>query len=100
VTYGGDSGNRIFVLYWRCPLIRVSVIRGSTVITCTGRITHKYIDTDVYYAPHSNDLLPQPNKNIRTVQERMTTWQNRILHGRHAYDLDKSESINQRRTQS
>jgi hypothetical protein len=32
-TYGGDSGNRIFVLYWRCSLIRVSVIRGSTVIT-------------------------------------------------------------------
>jgi hypothetical protein len=32
VTYGGDSGNRIFVLYWRCPLITVSVIRGSTVI--------------------------------------------------------------------
>jgi hypothetical protein len=30
VTYGGDSGNRTFVLYWRCPLIRVSVIRGST----------------------------------------------------------------------
>jgi hypothetical protein len=29
--YGGDSGNRIFVLYWRCSLIRVSVIRGSTV---------------------------------------------------------------------
>jgi hypothetical protein len=28
VTYGGDSGNRIFVLCWRCPLIRVSVIRG------------------------------------------------------------------------
>jgi hypothetical protein len=33
VTYGDDSGNRIFVLYWRCPLIRVSVIRGSTVLT-------------------------------------------------------------------
>jgi hypothetical protein len=33
VTYGGDSGNRIFVLSWRCPLIRVSVIRGSTVLT-------------------------------------------------------------------
>jgi hypothetical protein len=32
VTYGGDSGNRIFVLHWRCPLIRVSVIRGSTVL--------------------------------------------------------------------
>jgi hypothetical protein len=31
VTYGGDSGNRIFVLYWRCSLISVSVIRGSTV---------------------------------------------------------------------
>jgi hypothetical protein len=30
VTYGGDLGNKIFVLYWRCPLIRVSVIRGST----------------------------------------------------------------------
>jgi hypothetical protein len=27
----GDSGNRIFVLYWRCSLIVVSVIRGSTV---------------------------------------------------------------------
>ena len=34
VRYGGDSGNRIFVLYWRCPLIRVSVIRGSTVYGC------------------------------------------------------------------
>jgi hypothetical protein len=32
VTYGGDSGNRIFVLYWRCSLIRVPVIRGSTVL--------------------------------------------------------------------
>jgi hypothetical protein len=34
VIYGGDSGNRIFVLYWRCPLIRESVIRGSTVYIC------------------------------------------------------------------
>jgi hypothetical protein len=33
VTYGGDSGNRIFFLYWRCSLIRVSVIRGSTLFT-------------------------------------------------------------------
>jgi hypothetical protein len=32
VTYAGDSGNRIFVLYWKCPLIRVSVIRCSTVL--------------------------------------------------------------------
>jgi hypothetical protein len=36
VTYGGDSGNRIFVLYWRCSLIRVSVIRGSTVLAVYG----------------------------------------------------------------
>jgi hypothetical protein len=35
VIYGGDSGNRIFVLYWRCPLIIVSVIRGSTVLRKT-----------------------------------------------------------------
>jgi hypothetical protein len=26
---GGDSGIKISVLYWRCSLIRVSVIRGS-----------------------------------------------------------------------
>jgi hypothetical protein len=32
VTYGVDSGTRIFVRYWRCPLIRVSGIRGSTVV--------------------------------------------------------------------
>jgi hypothetical protein len=32
MTYGGDSGNRIFVLYWRCPLIRVSIIKGATVL--------------------------------------------------------------------
>jgi hypothetical protein len=36
VTYGGDSGNRIFVLYWRCPLITVSVIGGSTVLLNIG----------------------------------------------------------------
>jgi hypothetical protein len=29
---GGDSGIKIPVLYWRCPLIRVSIIRGSTVL--------------------------------------------------------------------
>ena len=27
---GGDSGIKISVLYWRCSLISVSVIRGST----------------------------------------------------------------------
>jgi hypothetical protein len=42
VTYGGDSGNRIFVLYWRCPLIRVSVIRGSTVLPFLHRIYWAY----------------------------------------------------------
>jgi hypothetical protein len=36
VTYGGDSGNMICVLYWRCSLIRVSVIRGSTVVGWVG----------------------------------------------------------------
>jgi hypothetical protein len=30
---GGDLGIKISVLYWRCWLIRVSVIRGSTVFT-------------------------------------------------------------------
>jgi hypothetical protein len=28
---GGDSGVNISVLYWRCSLIRVFVIRGSTI---------------------------------------------------------------------
>jgi hypothetical protein len=28
---GGDSGIKISVLYWRCSLIKVSVISGSTV---------------------------------------------------------------------
>jgi hypothetical protein len=44
VTYGGDSGNRIFVLYWRCSLIRVSVIRGSTVLIDAGRKTRQAIE--------------------------------------------------------
>jgi hypothetical protein len=39
VTYGDDSGNRIFVLYWRCPLIRVSIIRGSTVFLACSNYT-------------------------------------------------------------
>jgi hypothetical protein len=44
VTCGGDSGNRIFVLYWKCPLIRVSVIRGSSVYPMT-RITIDAMET-------------------------------------------------------
>jgi hypothetical protein len=43
VTYGGDSGNRIFVLYWRCSLIRVSVIRGSNVIRNAQKFLHKTV---------------------------------------------------------
>jgi hypothetical protein len=44
VTYGGDSGNRIFVPYWRCPLIRVSVIRGSTVFaSCINTVLYNGI---------------------------------------------------------
>jgi hypothetical protein len=30
---GGDSGIKISVLYWRCSLITLSVIRGSTVLS-------------------------------------------------------------------
>jgi hypothetical protein len=42
VTYGGDSGNRIFVLYWRCSLIRVSVIRGTTVLLTVFLLAKEY----------------------------------------------------------
>jgi hypothetical protein len=45
-TYGGDSGNRIFVLYWRCSLIRVSVIRGSTVHTLPAHAMYWRISLD------------------------------------------------------
>jgi hypothetical protein len=33
---GGDSGIKISVLYWRCSLIRVSVVRGSTGFRTAG----------------------------------------------------------------
>jgi hypothetical protein len=42
VTYGGDSGNRIFVLYWRCSLISVSVIRGSTVLAVLFNVYNEF----------------------------------------------------------
>jgi hypothetical protein len=48
VTYGGDSGNRIFVLYCRCPLIRVSVIRGSTVLAYLETLSALYCSQDIY----------------------------------------------------
>jgi hypothetical protein len=59
VTYGGDSGNRIFVLYWRCLLIRVSVIRGSTVL-------------EENYFSHSEAVYSktfEPNLGLKVTQE-------------------------------
>jgi hypothetical protein len=44
VTYGGDSGNRIFVLYWRCSFIRVFVIGGSTVFRIVSNINFSFED--------------------------------------------------------
>jgi hypothetical protein len=40
---GGDSGIKISVLYWRCSLIRGSVIRGGSNMTGTNcdLFTHK-----------------------------------------------------------
>jgi hypothetical protein len=35
---GGDSGIKISVLYLRCSLIRMSVIRGSTVVLFTFQL--------------------------------------------------------------
>jgi hypothetical protein len=56
---GGDSGNRIFVLYWRCPLIRVSVIRGSTLVVC-------FLDTvfnnTLFSAFHNNQIHQHKSK--------------------------------------
>jgi hypothetical protein len=52
VTCGGDSGNRIFVLYWRCPLIRVSVIRGS--------LYYVLMYVDMYMSLGGVILIPEP----------------------------------------
>jgi hypothetical protein len=48
---GGDSGIKISVLYWRCSLIRVSVIRGSILLCINpgdqrgrGRLKSRWID--------------------------------------------------------
>jgi hypothetical protein len=46
VTYGGDSGNRIFVLYWRCPLIRGSTVFGLFEI-CWKTISNWQIEVPV-----------------------------------------------------
>jgi hypothetical protein len=41
--HGGDSGIKISVLYWRCSLITVSVIRGATVCECVCVYIYIYI---------------------------------------------------------
>jgi hypothetical protein len=56
VTYGGDSGNRIFVLYWRCSLIRVSVIRGSTVHIKT-RLVKVIKKLDIFHNKHMHKII-------------------------------------------
>jgi hypothetical protein len=39
---GDDSGIKISVLYWRCSLIRVSVIRGSSFISGSSEFNRLY----------------------------------------------------------
>jgi hypothetical protein len=71
-TYGGDSGNRIFVLYWRRSLIRVSVIRGSTVLfsqpkdgavapTRLNAVSNGYVYTNLHGCTGSNVRLHRVN---------------------------------------
>jgi hypothetical protein len=60
VTYGGDLGNRIFVLYWRCPLIRVSVIRGSTVYGKECGIGHAETDERI-----KETLIHTPDETLK-----------------------------------
>jgi hypothetical protein len=60
VTYGGDSGNRIFVLYWRCPLIRVSVSKGSTVL-----LYHSYSRLIIRLLEFSDQLYPSVTLHSR-----------------------------------
>jgi hypothetical protein len=44
-----------------------------------------------YTPPNVHGPLPQQNENIRTIQERTTTWKSRTLHGRKVHDLEKSD---------
>jgi hypothetical protein len=84
VTYGGDSGNRIFVLYWRCPLIRVSVIRGSTVFIFTilkspftsfSHLLHGLPPSIVDIGLHSYGLLTVLTFSIRyTRPNQLSIW--------------------------
>jgi hypothetical protein len=83
-TYGGDSGNRIFVLYWRCSLIRVSVIRGSTVYSvciyvciCTSMFIYvymyKYVYIYVYVYRYVFNLTRKLNYNYFNVNLKCET---------------------------
>jgi hypothetical protein len=60
VTYGGDSGNMIFVLYWRCPLIRVSVVRGSTIFPTGATVISSPVHQDRFRSQISLDSLHFP----------------------------------------
>jgi hypothetical protein len=60
VTYGGDSGNRILILYWRCPLFRVSVIRGSTVLDSSCMSVRPYGAVRIPLDVFSSNLILEP----------------------------------------
>jgi hypothetical protein len=60
---GGDSGIRIPVLYWGCPLISLSVIRGSAVYTkhcimCVRDTDYMCCDT-IWYGIFTLKLVEQ-----------------------------------------
>jgi hypothetical protein len=78
VTYGGDSGNRIFVLYWRCLLIRVSVIRGSTVLgRCLATLSKimSNLRQDSRYLPENlNRVLPEYKSTATSVWSVRACW--------------------------
>jgi hypothetical protein len=62
---GGDSWNRIFVLYWRCPLIRGSVplyINHPSTIDATQPC-------------HLNSVVKQRNHHQKTRQQRQSRTQ-------------------------
>lgn len=55
--------------------------------TYNSHLSQITCDPDINYMPlNLHDTLPQHNENIRMMQERITTWMSRTLHGRHAYD--------------
>jgi hypothetical protein len=73
---GGDSGNKISVLYWRSSLIRVSVIRGfqrqsSMASDHRNSIFHSSrLINSLKYEIHLNNNRTRPNKKASVVFER------------------------------